>query len=79
MLDITSILKDAIETCGFDIESYAENQITHLCNTVMKNRSIRSMLEDSVEEHVKEHYSDIEDLLEDAVDDYVKEVVDDAF
>lgn len=79
MLDITSILSDAIETCGFDAEDYAENKIMDACNDILIDHNIKTMLKLAIEAQVEQHSTDIVDMLEDAVGDYAKEVVDRAF
>lgn len=79
MLDITSILSDAIETCGFDAEEYAENRIIDACSDILRDHNIKTMLKMAIDGHVERHITDIEDMLDDAVDDYAKEVVDNAF
>lgn len=79
MLDITSILSDAIETYGFDAEEYAENKIMDACNDILIDHDIKTMLKLAIEGQVDQHKTDIEDMLDEAVDDYAKEVVERAF
>lgn len=79
MLDITSILNDAIETCGLDIENEVEDALRDTVDNILFNNNVKSLLKDAIKSAAERKGDEILDLLEDAVDDYAKEAVEDAF
>lgn len=79
MLDITSILQDAIETCGLDIENEVEDVLRETVDNVLFNHNVISLLRQAIKNAADMRSDDILELLEDAVDDYAKDAVNDAF
>lgn len=74
-LNIESIISDAIETCGANIEETIEAIVDEVVNDICAKSNIQNMIKDQINYTVWSKKEELEDMVRDQIADFVEDAV----
>lgn len=74
-LNIESIISDAIETCGANIEETIEAAVDEVVNDICTKSNIQNMIKDQINYTVWSKKEELEDMVRDQIADFVEDAV----
>lgn len=75
ILNIESIISDAIETCGANIEETIETAVDEVVNDICTKSNIQNMIKDQINYTVWSKKEELEDMVRDQIADFVEDAV----